>query len=135
MGDNRKGCIMADYLTPHFGWDEVRCRCCGSLGSMEVQANARRLAQMLEKVRAIFGGPMPVVSWYRCEEHNDDVGGVPGSYHLLGLAADVRVRSSQDRYRLVQAAMEVGVERIGVYASFVHLDLGADPSPVLWIGR
>lgn len=121
------------HLTPHFTLDEVRCRCCGSLGGDEVVSNARRLAKLLEFVRAGYQRPMVVRSWYRCPAHNKAVGGVPNSYHMRGLAADIAIKSGEERYHLVRAAQAAGVERIGVYLKFVHLDIGPDPAPVLWV--
>lgn len=124
----------SDELTAHFSWDEVKCRCCGTIGGPAVEANAKRLAFMLEQARAIYGHPMPVSSWYRCPAHNAAVGGVPNSYHLEGLAADIRVPSSERRFLLVRAAIQAGFTRIGVYENFVHLDLGPGPAPAMWPG-
>jgi hypothetical protein len=50
--------------------------------------NLHRLAGELEKVRALTGKPLKVVSGYRCKRLNAAVGGQPHSYHLDGLAAD-----------------------------------------------
>jgi uncharacterized protein YcbK (DUF882 family) len=75
---------------------------------------------------------MIVVSGYRCERYNHKVGGVPNSYHTQGLAADIAVADSNERFRLVQAALACGIRRIGIYRTFVHLDIGNKPANVMW---
>lgn len=42
----------------------------------------------MDKIREYLGVPIKVNSGYRCEELNKLVGGVPNSYHVLGLAVD-----------------------------------------------
>ena len=51
--------------------------------------NLRRLAAMLEQIRALVGGPLTVSSGYRSPELNRAVGGAANSAHVLGLAADI----------------------------------------------
>lgn len=58
--------------------------------SKEVISNLTELAQLLEKIRTIYGKPMIVTSGYRCEKLNKAVGGAKGSQHRLGQAADIR---------------------------------------------
>lgn len=54
-------------------------------------ANLRRLAGVLEQVRALVGRAVIVTSGYRAPAVNRAVGGVPNSAHALGHAADIRV--------------------------------------------
>jgi len=53
--------------------------------------NLRRLAGVLEQVRALVGRPVLVTSGYRSPPVNRAVGGVANSAHALGYAADIRV--------------------------------------------
>ena len=53
-----------------------------------VLENLRRLAGVLEQVRALLGHPIYITSGYRCEELNRLVGGSQNSKHISGLAAD-----------------------------------------------
>ena len=53
-----------------------------------------KIIQMLDKARAIYGKPIYITSGYRTEAHNEKVGGVSGSSHLKGLAADVSDNAS-----------------------------------------
>lgn len=53
-----------------------------------VQKNLVRLAAELEKVRALSGKPLKVLSGYRSPKVNKAVGGSEKSYHMQGCAAD-----------------------------------------------
>lgn len=50
----------------------------------------RRLAERLETVRDLIGGPIRITSGYRSPKLNWRVGGSPSSDHVKGLAADFR---------------------------------------------
>lgn len=52
--------------------------------------NLQRLAGFLQFVRNIYGKPIIVNSAFRSEAVNEKAGGVKSSYHLKGLAADIR---------------------------------------------
>lgn len=49
-----------------------------------------RLVRIAQQVRDHFGTPVTVISGLRCLRHNRDSGGVEGSYHLTGEAADIQ---------------------------------------------
>lgn len=54
--------------------------------------NLRRLADLLEQVRAACDDcPVMITSGYRTPAWNATVGGVPGSHHTKGAAADFKV--------------------------------------------
>lgn len=55
----------------------------------ESLSNLWKLACFLDDVRKDFRGPIRVNSGFRSEAVNKAVGGVPGSAHTRGLAADV----------------------------------------------
>ena len=52
--------------------------------------NMQRLAGFLQCVRNIYGKPIIVNSAFRSKAVNEKAGGVKSSYHLKGLAADIR---------------------------------------------
>lgn len=52
--------------------------------------NLQRLAAFLQSVRNIYGKPIIVNSAFRSKAVNEKAGGVKSSYHLKGLAADIR---------------------------------------------
>lgn len=90
--------------------------------------------KMLNKVRHKVGFPLFVSSGVRSEAQNERVGGVSGSSHTRGWAVDLRISSSRDRFKVVQAAIEVGFTRIGIGKSFIHLDNDPKkPKEVMWL--
>lgn len=86
------------------------------------------VVQRLDAIRAMVGRPMVINSGIRTWAHNLTVGGVDGSAHVSGWAADVFCRSSRDRMQILRAAMSLPTpfSRIGIGTTFIHLD--ADPS-------
>ena len=72
--------------------------------------------------------PFRITSGYRSEDHNRKVGGVLGSSHTKGLAADIACTNSAARHIIVTALLKVGLNRIGIADTFIHVD--RDPSKV-----
>lgn len=73
----------------YFNFSEFACRCCGRFPP-GVRGNIEALVDnVLDPARRVFGGPVSVSSGYRCPKHNAEVGGVGGSQHLKGEAADI----------------------------------------------
>ena len=58
------------------------------------------IEQLLDPIRAAWGGPIMVTSGYRCPELNKKVGGVSNSQHMKGEAADITVGSQEANKRL-----------------------------------
>lgn len=54
--------------------------------------NMTRLMDALDKVRIAFGAPILINSGYRSEELNRAIGGARKSMHMVGAAADIRVK-------------------------------------------
>lgn len=80
----------------------------------------------LDHLRDRVGKPLTINSGYRTRAHNKKVGGRPNSSHLRGWAADIKCTSDALRYAIIEAAWYEGFQRIGVYTTFIHLDM--DPS-------
>jgi zinc D-Ala-D-Ala carboxypeptidase len=90
--------------------------------------------QRLDILRHWLGYPLKINSGLRTLEHNLEVGGVAGSAHVNGWAADIYCRTSVERFRLLRAAMLLGFTRIGIGTTFVHLDMDPmKPEAVLWL--
>ena len=86
----------------------------------------------LEEARAIAGIPFRITSGYRSKEHNEQVGGVPNSSHLIGVAADIAVNSGHDRYVILNALIRAGFKRIGVAKTFIHCDTDDSKPNSVW---
>lgn len=69
--------------TQHFKVSEFACKHCGK------NLIDQRVINMAEEIRQKLGVKVRVNSGYRCETHNARVGGVKGSKHTKGLAADL----------------------------------------------
>ena len=69
--------------------------------SAEAKAALKRLAvEVLQPIRDAWGQPIVVTSGYRCPKLNAAVGGVKGSQHLLGQAADIKATNPADNGKL-----------------------------------
>jgi hypothetical protein len=82
-------------LTPHFTLEELIAtqhrEFDNTPNSSEIN-NLKRLAEMLEKVKALLDGkPIMVNSAFRSKAVNDAVGSKDTSQHRVGCAADIRV--------------------------------------------
>ena len=117
-------------LIHHFNPSEFACRCgCGrGPGAMDAE-----FISMLDRARGLSGVPFRITSGFRCTAHNKAVGGVRGSSHLKGLAADIYVPSDASRFDMVQSLMAMGLFRLGIGENFIHADADPDkPSPSMW---
>ena len=96
----------------YFNFSEFACRCCGRIPP-GVRGNIEALVDnVLDPARRVFGGPVSVSSGYRCPKHNAEVGGVGGSQHLRGEAADI---CCSDNERLAEI-----IERNGRYDQLIR---------------
>ncbi|WP_418497706.1 YcbK family protein [Duodenibacillus massiliensis] len=78
---------------------------------------------LLNRIRTKWGRPIIVNSAYRSPAHNAAVGGVENSYHVKGLAADIRPESLDDLSELQDLCLELnGDGGVGLYNTFVHVD-------------
>ena len=105
-------------LSEHFTVREFACRD----GSDAVRIDSA-LVELLERIRAHFGGPVTVNSGYRTEAYNRKVGGAARSQHVQGTAADIVVKGASP-LEVAQYAeyLQPSAGGIGVYPSFTHVD-------------
>lgn len=82
-------------LSPHFSLAELTVTHSGLPNVCPDNYIPRLItgAEMLEKVRALVGGPVLIDSGYRAPAVNQAVGGVPNSAHKFAFAADIRTRN------------------------------------------
>ena len=87
----------------------------------------------LDEARERAGIPFVINSAYRTPEHNAKIGGKPNSSHLRGLAVDISVTNSRQRFIVLNALLDVGFTRIGIADTFIHVDLDSEKSKeVIW---
>jgi hypothetical protein len=92
---------------------ELECRCGICSGECDMSP---RFLEKLTVFRLIYGVPFTPNSAYRCPKHP------LLSENHLGYAVDVPCRSSNDRWRIINAAIKAGFTRIGIGKDFVHID-------------
>lgn len=93
----------------------------------------RELLETLSSIRKHLNRPMIINSGYRTSAHNEKVDGGKDSSHMFGLAVDIHVLDSRFRFDLIRLAIEHGINRIGVYRTFIHLDIDkSKPDSVMW---
>ena len=89
--------------------------------------------QILEPARQRFGRPLTITSGFRCSKLNRLVGGKPNSYHLKGMAADIRISDFQSAKRLVELLNEqqlcdlVLVEYSRAGGQWLHVQFSRNP--------
>lgn len=113
--------------TLHFSESEFKCRHCGEAKP------SQHLVAVLELVRIHFNQPVTINSSYRCEEYNAEVGGAKNSKHLLGIAADIVVKSVEPKlvYQFLDSVFPNSYG-LGSYESFTHVDVR--PNKARWVG-
>lgn len=124
--------------TAHFSPEEFKCHD-GTPFPEDWGDRWDALAALCEAVRALWGGPLVVVSGYRTEAYNASLlaeGHHPASqsYHIQGQAADLRPEPEFGRdtvlelHNTILAAQEAGnlptLGGLGLYppAQWVHID-------------
>lgn len=105
-------------LSPHFNLSEFACPCC-----QKVMLHPLLLWKLVE-LRKIVERPVYITSGYRCSSYNRKIGGVANSYHLIGLAADIKVKDI-NLIGLLEICENVDFAGIGFYEKkhFLHLDV------------
>jgi len=111
----------------YFDIHEFDCPCC------KVNKMDRTFLGLLDEARKKANTPFIINSGFRCKKHNDEIDGKPNSSHKLGLAADIKVKNSSAKYKILKSLLEAGFKRIGVYKTFIHVDLDFNkPQEVVW---
>lgn len=110
-------------LSSNFYLREFECKC-GKCKKTVVDA---KLVSSLQKIRNHYNKEVIINSGYRCAAHNRAVGGAEFSQHLKGRAADIVVKGVAPKDVAAYAA-SIGVNGIGVYKTFTHIDTRANKS-------
>lgn len=97
---------------------------------MNVVKNLVRLSEFLQQIRNELHLPIIVNSAYRSKEVNEAVGGVSSSYHVKGLAADIRC-SDMDKLLTILHSHLMDIDQIIIYFDknsqlFYHVGLAEE---------
>lgn len=113
-----------DWRWPNFTFEELECR--DGTGLLLVPG----ALDVLQGFRAHLSRPIIVNSAYRSIGYNKSVGGAANSYHLSGIAWDISVNGIPT-VELAKIASAFGFGGIGIYKTFIHVDVGPRRS---WLG-
>ena len=110
--------------TTHFKVSEFVCKC--GCGKDDID---QRIIDMAETIREALGVPVRVNSGCRCEKHNAKVGGVKGSKHTKGFAADLSCSlGAKKMFETVKQLHADGklpqLDYCKRYSSWIHIDCG-----------
>ena len=78
--------------------------------------NLCRLADFLQMIRNELHLPIIVTSGYRSKEVNESVNGASSSYHVKGLAVDIKC-SDMDKLLSVLHSHLMNIDQLGIYYS------------------
>lgn len=84
---------------------------------------SRILIRTLDALREKIGEPIYINSGYRTPEHNKAVGGSKLSYHMYGMAADIRAdkHTPKQLYDILDEMLE-GWGGLEEHETFLHVD-------------
>ena len=92
------------------------------------------LIDKLQLLRDMINKPIEITSGYRCKQYNKSIGGYSHSPHLIGEAADIKVKD-MSTVTLAMIASKIEGIRIGMYPNHIHIDVRpANPSRY-WLVR
>lgn len=112
-------------MARYFKASEFACNCgCGGMVQPE-------LVEEVDELRHQLGKPIIINSGFRCLDWNRHVGGAPSSYHMQGLACDLKFELDPLRNRKLVTLALNRFRGIGIYKNFVHVDLRKNPA--FWV--
>lgn len=81
----------------------------------------------LDRAREFYGYPIVLICGYRTPEHNAEIGGVPNSAHVKGMAADLK--APQDPFMRERMAWAFGSAGFrNVESAPKHFHVATDPT-------
>lgn len=88
---------------------------------------------LLDDLREEAGIPLTLNCAYRSQEHDLAKDRSGNSAHTQGLAVDIRCNAGPTRMKILQAAINLGIRRIGVGGTFIHVDASKTlPQDTIW---
>ncbi len=109
----------------------IKCSCgCGAT----LKDSFLGVLEYIDKCMVTDGvGEISINSGARCRTRNAQVGGVKGSSHLLGIAADIDITDGEQRMKLLGILADLKWKRCGIAKTFVHIDADKDKPHSWWV--
>lgn len=79
---------------------------------------------LMDDIRRKAGIPLIINCAYRSREYDIKKGRSGNSAHTHGLAVDFKCLNNQTRQKIILAAVQCGVTRMGIGRDFIHVDMG-----------
>lgn len=122
----KKGVITK--LSQNLTLPEFQCKCSSERCNFTLVS--KELVRCFQKVRNIWLQPIVVNSGYRCQQHNEAVGGAPASRHTTGHAIDLSIYKVDENPVTAKEQLDA-LERLCVqvfpfvkrYETFIHCDV------------
>jgi uncharacterized protein YcbK (DUF882 family) len=113
-------------ITTNFSLEEFESKD-GAEMPLEVLENITVLCENLQVLREKIDRPITVTSGYRSPSHNKKIGGAKNSFHVRGMAADIKAEglTPKELIDVIEELIEEGLMvpgGIGKYSSWVHYD-------------
>lgn len=112
---------MQNMLSRHFRAKEFQT------GNCNIVIVSNVLLKILDDLREKIGEPIYINSGYRTPEHNKKIGGNTLSYHMYGMAADIRAdrHTPKQLYTILDEWLE-GWGGLEEHETFLHVDVRAE---------
>lgn len=82
-----------------------------------------KFLQKIDMLRDACGFPFVITSGYRSPSHSLEREKPKAGTHAQGIAADIMVKDGVQRAQIVESAIALGFNGIGVAKTFVHVDV------------
>ena len=110
-------------ISLNFNKHEFSCKCgCGKNKPIDSE-----LIRLLQNLRTKLTKPIHILEGVRCNKYNKEIKGFIDSPHLQGKAVDCKVKNIS-LIDLAREARDIGFSRVGLYKTFLHLDI-IEPYP------
>lgn len=91
------------------------------------------LVSLLKSAQALCGFQFLITSGFRSRSYELSKGRSGSSSHCKGLAVDIGVNDSYERYKVLLSLGFLGAPRLGVGKTFIHIDIDeTKPNPIMW---
>lgn len=101
---------------------------CNETGENEIKDE---FIERLDELREACGFPFKVNSGYRSPRHSIERKKHRAGTHAQGIAADIKVSNGIQRRKIVEEALRLGFNGVGIARGFVHVDIRTS-TPVIW---
>jgi uncharacterized protein YcbK (DUF882 family) len=105
------------YVCRNLNLKELQCKCKSDLCTFTLYSPS--LVESFSGLRGAFGSHINVNSGFRCQSHNEAVGGKKNSQHTKGMAIDLSVVDNK-RLDILHSLAEHYFDVVIRYDSFLH---------------